>query len=135
MITRTSWILLVAVMPVVAKDAPADGARLLHEWTMGVAAVRAVQFADDGTPIAVDIAGGAARLGERVQALPRTRWPGLTCGVIPREPGAAFVGLASGAVWRWDLATGKRSLASSGHASTVACAAVSPDGRLVATGS
>ena len=135
MVIRPSWILLVAVMPVVAEDAPANGARLLHEWTMGNAAVRAVQFADDDTAIAVDIAGGAARLGEGVHALPKTRWPGLTCGVVAREPGAAFVGLPSGAVWRWDLATGKRDLASSGHASTVACVALSPDGRLVATGS
>ncbi|GEM_PF-6176733 len=135
MVTRASWILLVAVMPVVAEDAPSDGARLLHEWTMGNAAVRAVQFADDNTPIAVDIVGGAARLGEGFQALPKTRWTGLTTAVIAEDFGAAFVGLPSGDVYRWDLATGSRVEASSGHASTVACAAVSPDGRLVATGS
>ncbi len=129
------WILLVAASPLVAEEAPPPRARLVHEWEMGSSPVKAVRFAEDGTSMALDLTGGAARLGDDVQALPRAAWRGLICAAIPAPPGPAFVGLSNGNVGTWELSTGERRLTSTRHGSTVACAVVSPDGTLVATGS
>lgn len=131
----TILIVVLVSTTVAAEEAPTTGTRPLQEWTLGTAGVRAVRYAADEKSIAIDLAGAAARLGEGVQAFPKATWPGFTGATILQEGAVAFVGLASGEVWRWDLAAGTRERASSRHGSTVACAGVSPDGRLVATGS
>lgn len=134
MVKVTGWVWLLVAAAAAAEDAPASGARLLHKWAAGEACVGTIGFLTDDTPVAIDLTGSAASLADVRAVFPKTSWPGLTCSLVLAD-GVVFVGLASGEVWRWDLATRRRERASSRHCSTVACAAVSPDGRLIATGS
>lgn len=123
---------LLAVLPVLAEDARPPS----REWRLPAGtSVSTVLFAGEGTPTAVDLSGTGRVFDDPARALHPLGLRGITCVAVLQDGSAAFAGLPNGDVWRWDLTTGERLRASSRHASTVACAAVSPDGRLVATGS
>lgn len=132
---RPAAVLVIASF-VLADEGPSPGARPVREWRLSsTAPVVTVMFDADGEPVAIDLSGAGGRLLDAVEPFPRFGLHGVASVAVLPDASVAFVGRTSGEVWSWHLGTGKRARSPARHASTVACAAVSPDRRLVATGS
>lgn len=113
-----------------------DGRAPTWEWRLASrTGACTVLFTSGGAPAAIDFTGSGGQFRDEPHELARFKRSGLSRVAVLPDASTAFAGLLSGEVWKWDLRSGERTRASSGHTSTIACAIVSPDGRLVATGS